>query len=647
MAAMLDSTAPRLSPVGPLLLAAIVMFSGLGGPRLWDRDEPRNAGCAAEMLERGDWGTPVFNGQLRSHKPVLLYWAMMPGYLLGGVNEFTARLPSALSAVGACWLTWLIGLRLFGPAVARLAPITLCTSMMFVVAGRAATPDSLLILLTTAATAVFVCWAFPSLPTNLEGEATEHTAGTTRAEARRWDDKPWSERALPLRVAVPMYALMGVAMLAKGPVGMILPTAVIGMFLLLTRLPRRADSTLSARPASWWSRALTASVVRSFSPGHFLRTCLWMRPLTAIGCGLAVALPWYVWVGVRTDGAWLEGFFLEHNLGRAMRPMESHGGGVWFYPLALLVGFFPWSIFAAPSFLDALRSQGRARVAVVFCACWIGVYVGLFTIARTKLPSYVTPCYPALALLTARQLDRWRRHVTCFSPRWTRAGLAIVGLVGVCVLAGLPVAARQLLPGEEWLGAAGLIPLGVACACWRLHDRRPQMVRAFTAGAVLLVLVSFAWLSRHVSGRQEFDQLLATMHRHSDHPSIATYECMEPSWVFYAKQPIRRLWFTDRRTPDELAAERSRPRWSPDPAREDFEQFVAGQDAYVLITRPQYEEIRTWLDDDIVVVDQAPLFLKRTDLLLLGRASRSPSALASHSSDLAHHAHRPRMGDNR
>ena len=60
-----------------LVVAVVVLFTNLGGPRLWDRDEPRNAGCTAEMLARGDLITPVFDDELRTHKPILLYWFMM------------------------------------------------------------------------------------------------------------------------------------------------------------------------------------------------------------------------------------------------------------------------------------------------------------------------------------------------------------------------------------------------------------------------------------------------------------------------------------------------------------------------------------------------------------------------------------------
>ena len=193
-----------------LLLASVVMFTALGGPRLWDRDEPRNAGCAAEMLAANDWVTPVFNGELRSHKPVLLYWLIMPGYQAFGVNEFTARMPSALLAVGTCLLTLFMGTRLFNRQVGLLSAIILCTTMMFVVAGRAATPDSVLIFFTTAATAVFVAWAFPRRdPSELSTAAT--AVGPAVADVS-------NTRRLPMRFAAPMYVLMGwIIVIALGP----------------------------------------------------------------------------------------------------------------------------------------------------------------------------------------------------------------------------------------------------------------------------------------------------------------------------------------------------------------------------------------------------------------------------------------------
>ena len=87
-----------------ILLASVVFLTQLGEAKLWDRDEPRNARCAWEMLDRQDWVVPTFNDELRTHKPILLYWLTMSSYIVFGVNEFGARFASAFLAIGTVLL---------------------------------------------------------------------------------------------------------------------------------------------------------------------------------------------------------------------------------------------------------------------------------------------------------------------------------------------------------------------------------------------------------------------------------------------------------------------------------------------------------------------------------------------------------------
>ena len=155
----MKGTAAQISVI--LLVTITIFFTNLGTPRLWDRDEPRNAGCAAEMLARNDWVVPIFNSQLRPHKPALLYWLMMSAYSVFGVNEFSARFWSAVLAVGTCLATYMIGRRLFDSVIGFVGAIALATSMMFVVAARAATPDSVLVFCGTVSLMFFVLGAFP------------------------------------------------------------------------------------------------------------------------------------------------------------------------------------------------------------------------------------------------------------------------------------------------------------------------------------------------------------------------------------------------------------------------------------------------------------------------------------------------------
>ena len=274
-------------------IASLVFLTNLGGARLWDRDEPRNAGCAREMLERSDWVVPWFNDEIRTHKPVLLYWLMMASYSTFGISEFSARLPSALLATGTVSLTWWIARRQFDSTVAVWSAIILSTFVMFPVIARAATPDSTLIFFTAAAIVAFAHF---------------------QSAANQQKNSPFQFPGF--RQSLFIYAMTGFAVLAKGPVGLVLPTAVTGLFCLIKRLP----------PVATGDRQRLRRLATAFHPRHFLATCWAMRPVTAIAMTLLIAGPWYVWVGWRTDGLWLAEFFGEHNFGRATRPMEGHGG---------------------------------------------------------------------------------------------------------------------------------------------------------------------------------------------------------------------------------------------------------------------------------------------------------------------------------
>ena len=358
----------RLRPIALVLAVALAtFFTQLGAARLWDRDEPRNARCAYEMWQRHDWVVPTFNDELRTHKPVLLYWCMMSAYEVFGVSEFAVRFWSAALALVTVAATYALGRRLFDPQAGFWAAIVLATTLMFNVAARAATPDSLLICCCTLALVAYAhcvrarAW-LPSLP----GGAPEGIEVHEFVPLRFWP-------------AVVVYGAMGLGVLAKGPIGLVLPTAVLGMFLLVTTLP--TASPTNDEPHLLVVRWLRRTA-RVFHPLHFVRTCWRMRPLTALAVCALVAGPWYFLVGVRTEGQWLRGFFWEHNVSRALNTMEGHrGSSLLYYPITLLVGTFPWSVLTIPLLLS-LREDWRQRYgrpAYTLLLCWIGVWVAAFS----------------------------------------------------------------------------------------------------------------------------------------------------------------------------------------------------------------------------------------------------------------------------
>ncbi len=593
--------------LGILAIGWIALFTGLGSTHLWDRDEPRNAGCAREMLAQGDWVVPVFNSELRTHKPILVYWLMMSAYGLFGVTEFGARFWSAAFGIGTALVTYSIGRRLMDAQVGWWAAVILLTTLMFNVASHAATPDALLIFWSTLSIGVYVWGTHP---------ADDSLSPAVRPSPRWFPRWP---------VAVAMYACMGVAVLAKGPVGLVLPTAVIGLYLLIMRWPR-PNRVVGAARDDWPNRVRRLASL--LSPIHFLRTCWLMRPVTALVTVAVVALPWYTLVWLRTDGEWVRGFLLDHNLGRATQSLEGHHGSFLFYPVALLVGFFPWSVFAVPTIWHAARTvttdRNDKRPGHLLAICWTVVYVCFFTMAATKLPSYITPSYPAVALLVSGCLWAWIRHSTAVPKFWFRAALVSLVLVGLVIIIGVPVAASELLPGEGILGLIGLIPMVTGAIGLYLVYRDLPALQPWTmgAGALLTVLAIFALASGRIDRHQSIESFVSIMRGRSAEPVVGALGVMEPSWVFYTEHSIERFAAPeqtsfpgrDRQTGSDTAG-------SDTAGRMSAWDFLRRSDNHFLIaTRSSLDRMKG-LPDGVMELADIEYFLKRDRLVLLARTT--------------------------
>lgn len=589
-----------------LLLAACwaVFFLNLGTPKLWDRDEPRNAGCAMEMMQRGDWVTPIFNAELREQKPVLLYWLMMSAYTVFGYGEFGARFWSAALATGTCLWVFAIARRLYGSQVAIWSSLLLATSLMFDVAGRAATPDSVLVFCGASAIG---CWVLGTFRRNESNEVRTWSQPGLKADGV-WFPQDW-------RLASVIYFFMGLGVLAKGPIGFVMPVAILGTFNLLGRLP---EQDASAEPQGAIARRLVR-LTRPWRPFHFLKTTLSMRPGLAVLVVLAVASPWYIWVGLRTDGDFLTQFFLKEHFGRATTAMENHSGGIWFYPAALLMGTFPWSILALPMglFVDRQLSQRREDrpVGLVLGLIWLSLYLIVFSLAKTKLPSYITPCYPGVALMGGLFVSRLSSAATAMDRRWWFASLGVLSLVGLLIAVGVPVAATKVLPGAGWLGLIGLIPLlGAFVLGFLVFRRQDRWVPVtFSLMAVLFSVSLFGVGTVAVDRYQRSTELLGVV-RQDPEARVASFGVLESSWVFYSGHPIYELnrQGRDGKTQRDLGKD-----WKPKP-RMSVEQFLSqGGNHYLVTTDTQLPDLQKQAGGVLSEVARVPYFLNDEDLVLL------------------------------
>ena len=495
----------RAGHYGLLLVAwAALCLPNLGGPSLWDIDEGNNSEAAREMWRAGNWIVPTCNYQLRVDKPALLYWLQATGYSLFGPSEFTARLPSALAALAALLATYELGRRMFNAATGLMGGLLLGGAVLFCAAAHFANPDSLL-----NACSLFALFFFWS----------DYAAGRNG-----WS--PWSAAAA------------GLAVLAKGPVGLLLPATAAFLFLLWRWQLHRL----------WSGRLWTSLLVF-----------------------LLVAAPWYVWVALETKGQWTAGFLMNHNIFRFTRSMENHGGPFYYYVGVLIAGCAPWCVFFSLTAWYTARQVWRKeapatgvetavseddRPAFQFLICWIAVYFLFFSAAATKLPNYILPLYPAVALLTARFLDRWRRGEVR-PPAWLIASnlaclaLIAVGVAAACLAVGgvLPLAAPRLkrLPGLEWYAGLGAPLLaGAAAAAWLLFRRgephrggRSQCWRRRCCSRP----ASAGWgPARWRRGRRRGPwRGRCRRTRRAARCGVAAFAYFQPSLIFYCQREVRRL----------------------------------------------------------------------------------------------------------
>ncbi len=590
----------RRWPLGAIVvgMALLTFFLGLGTPQLFDEDEPKNAECGREMFARGDWLVPTFNEDLRTDKPILVYWFMLTAYHMFGVTEFAARFWSAALGVGTCLLTYNIGRILFSPKVGAWAGVMLASTLMFTTISRASTPDSTLIFFTTLSLFLFVRL----------GYLKPKVAGETPTE--NWRD------LLPRKTAafLAIYAAMAGAVLAKGPVGVLLPCLVIVFFLYATSVNQREPLEIGNADvsSSRWSR-FGSLLKRWFQPGDFFRITWAMRPYWILLCVAAIALPWYVAVGIKTHGAWLEGFLGQHNVGRFLKPMEGHHGPVLYYPIAILLGFFPWSVFCLPvirGVMQRLRRESAEYKGLLFVVGWFTVYLVFFTCARTKLPNYILPCYPAIALLTAWWFERAGEEgfFRFVSRDFTWAAWSFV-FVGLAMIVGLSIVSTMLLPGETFLAGLGLVPLLGGILVWRIVKNHgiPAARIAFAGVAGIFILMVFVWaaprISRHQDGAFLAEQI---RHRQDATAPVATYSYFPPGLVFYAQRQINHC-----RKPSDLP------------------EFFSHENALLITRADRLKDLKPQLPEGTKVLARRRRFLRRHDIVVIGRPEAQSPPIAS------------------
>ncbi|MBD3379593.1 MAG: phospholipid carrier-dependent glycosyltransferase [Candidatus Omnitrophica bacterium] len=425
----------RLYITAFLLLGAFIFLFGLGDMALTDPDESFYAETAREMLAEGEWGTPLIFGEPQFEKPALFYWLVKSSFMVFGVNEFAARFPSVILALLGLLGIFLLGRIFFSEKCGFLAAVIAATSMKYVVLARACVTDmALMVFILFVFVFFFLGWR--------------------------------KEKKLYFILA---SASMGLAVLTKGPIGLLIPGLVLLIYLSVSR--------------QWGSfgKIPVISCVLAF---------------------LAAALPWYLYAYITHGERFLSEFFGFQNVTRFLVPEHRIGDSPFFYIPIVLAGFFPWTVFLPVSLWDHLRSKGKKDALVPgvkgFLLTWFLVVFVFFSISRTKLVTYIFPLFPVLPLIMARTWERILSGEGAISRRDSWIG-ASMGFFTFSVAAGFAVGyyicldryGVSLHPMIPWV--AFLVFLGCVSVFFSI---KRQQAKAFSV-IVLLVALTIVPVTFH------------------------------------------------------------------------------------------------------------------------------------------------------
>ncbi|MBD2605229.1 glycosyltransferase family 39 protein [Scytonema hofmannii FACHB-248] len=439
---------PVLAVTLSILWLILIVWVGygwnLGSIGLIDETEPLFAEASRQMFVTGDWITPFFNGETRFDKPALIYWCQAIAYAIIGVNEFAVRLPSAIAALAVISLSYYTLLMYLARLdelehisrptrrwlTAALGAVIMALTPEMIVWGRTGVSDMLLTgCVATALLCFFLGYAKEgmgngqwAMGNGQWGRDTEVNSSQSLIANR--------QSLLPNKWYLAFYVLIAGAILTKGPVGIVLPGLIIAAFLLYVgSLPE---------------------VLRE------------MRLLMGMLIVFGLSVPWYVLVIWRNGWNYINSFFGYHNLERFTEVVNGHRAPWYFYFVVVLLGFAPYSIYLPVAIarlkfwqIKYWRSQERSQQLGLFAFVWFIVIFGFFTVAVTKLPSYVLPLMPAAAIL-----------VTLFwSDFFLDKGIVGVGGQGVISSASPapPAPPASPLPlWSGWVNVAFLSAVGVA-----------------------------------------------------------------------------------------------------------------------------------------------------------------------------------------
>lgn len=478
------------------LAACTLFFAKLGSYPLFNPDEALYAEPAREMLELKEYVTTYLNYVVRFTKPPLAIWGQALSIMAFGCNEFAVRFLGASTGALLVAATYWFTHKFLGKRAALVSAATLATAPLFIGTARVSITDMPLTFFCAGSLLSF------------------YVAAKEKRNAYLWL----------------AYVLTGLAVMTKGPVGLVLPVGILCFYHLL-----RCDLKEALR---------------------------FYKPIAGLAIVSLIALPWFALEIYITNGAYFHDFIMRENFQRFTSVIDSHRGAWWYHIAALMGGFFPWSVFLPQAIVSALciprirqywansgpisivhslKTLSPREELGLFCLCWLLFTLAFFSVSVSKLIPYTLPAFPALAVLLALEFenifaksDSKRAAIPAFTLAIIFGVATIVLPMALKLLRDAPVTLVDL---AESFASYELIFAGAAAA---LASRK------FFRSAFMLFLVptfvGFLFFGNRILTvlSQTWEEPLPAMAQYaavSDLP-IFVYDMRKPSIPFYTRRKV-------------------------------------------------------------------------------------------------------------
>jgi 4-amino-4-deoxy-L-arabinose transferase-like glycosyltransferase len=470
---MNESSTPRSLILLLISFLAISWFADIQFRDLTHTDEGRYGEIAREMVVSGDWLTPRLNGFKYFEKPPLHYWITASAYKVFGMHNWTARLWTELSGFLTILLTAYAGYRLFNRETGLLAGMLLAANIYFYLVAHINVLDMGLTFFMTLTLFGFLL------------------AQTDPTQYKKWMLLAWAGAAL--------------ALLSKGLMAVVLPGAVFVLYSLIRR-----DLAI-------WKRLY-------FWPG--------------LALFLLISAPWFVMVSM-ANPEFPQFFFIHEHFERFLSKGHQRVEPWWFFLAFTILALLPWLPQSWRSLKPALSSnkdQEKAFEPGLFLLIWAGFILLFFSISSSKLPHYIAPIMPALALLFANALWRDQHRGLTISSVIT----ALAGLIGLVSVSLDHPKLEELSAWLPWMRSGfGLLFLGGLGGLMLRHRNALLRISSICLGWYLSVMIILA-------GTQTVSEIRSAWPLLKDHvetiePGVPVYsvEYYQQTIPFYLNRTLK------------------------------------------------------------------------------------------------------------